>query len=335
MLSQAVVDATEVRYRDRATERSQTIQELRTAGGVMNANDPDLVRKRTKRVINAPSVTPITTTELEKPKTSANALERVILGNDLMNINYLGLGIKAARSIARIQVRDAGGSQIGWGSGFLVSPDLLLTNHHVLEDAATAANSRLQMPGEDDLDGNPMPVQVFNLDPQRFFVTSPIDKLDYTIVAVAPQADGTTVAAYGFNRLIPATGKLVKGEFVTIIQFPNGGQKQIALRQNEVVDIFDDFIHYFTDTAQGSSGAPVMNDQWEVVALHHSGVPKKRNDGKWVNIDGGIWKESEGEERVDWIANEGVRISALVADLKKRPLKGDKLALRKAVTGGA
>jgi V8-like Glu-specific endopeptidase len=236
--------------------------------------------------------------------------------------------------VVRIQVRDAGGSQIGWGSGFLISPDLLLTNHHVLEDLVTAGASRLQIPGEDDLDGNPMAVQVFNLDPQRFFVTSPIDQLDYTIVAVAPQANGTTVAGFGFNRLIPATGKLVKGEYVSIIQFPNGGQKQIALRQNQVVDIFNNFIHYETDTAPGSSGAPVMNDQWEVVALHHSGVPETK-DGKWVNIDGGIWKEAEGEERVHWIANEGIRISTIVADLKKRPLKGDKLALRKAVTGGA
>ena len=76
-----------------------------------------------------------------------------------------------------------------------------------------------------------------------------------------------------------------------------------------------------------------MNDQWEVVALHHSGVPETR-DGKWVNIDGGIWKEEEGEERVHWIANEGIRISAIVADLKGRSMHGERLALRKAVVGG-
>ena len=149
-------------------------------------------------------------------------------------------------------MRDAGGGQIGWGSGFLISPDLVLTNHHVLEDADTAGSSRLQMPGEDDIDGNPLPVQVFDLDPKRFFITSPIDKLDYTIVAVKPRADGTTVASFGFNRLIGATGKLVKGEYVSIIQFPNGGQKQIALRQNQVVDIFTNFVHYETDTSPGS-----------------------------------------------------------------------------------
>lgn len=333
MLPPTVVEVTEGRYRDRAAERSLTIKALRTVGGIMNANDASTVQRRTRRVIAAVSVNPTTATELEKPKTRVSALERVVFGDDLMNINYLGLGIKASRPVARIQVRDGSGTQIGWGSGFMISDDLLLTNNHVLPDTTVAGASRLQMPGEDDLDGNPIAVQVFNLDPGRFYVTSPEDKLDYTIVAVAPQADGTTVSTYGFNRLVGATGKLVKGEYVSIIQFPNGGQKQIALRQNQVVDIFDTFIHYETDTAPGSSGAPVLNDQWEVVALHHSGVPETRN-GKWVNIDGGIWKEEEGEERVHWIANEGIRISAIVADLKKRPLQGEKASLRKKVVSG-
>ena len=31
--------------------------------------------------------------------------------------------------------------------------------------------------------------------------------------------------------------------------------------------------HYSTDTEAGSSGSPVFNDQWEVVALHHSVKP--------------------------------------------------------------
>ena len=59
----------------------------------------------------------------------------------------------------------------------------------------------------------------------------------------------------------------------------------MALRQNQVVDIFDLYVTYQTDTATGSSGAPVFNDQWDVVALHHSGVPEIR-DGKWMTLTG-------------------------------------------------
>jgi V8-like Glu-specific endopeptidase len=37
-------------------------------------------------------------------------------------------------------------------------------------------------------------------------------------------------------------------------------------------------VQYTTDTLPGSSGSPVFNDNWEVVALHHAGGPLKTND---------------------------------------------------------
>jgi V8-like Glu-specific endopeptidase len=64
-----------------------------------------------------------------------------------------------------------------------------------------------------------------------------------------------------------------QGEFVNIIQHPSGHQpKALALCDNQLVDVLDSCLHYQTDTAPGSSGAPVYNDQWEVIALHHSGA---------------------------------------------------------------
>ncbi len=41
-----------------------------------------------------------------------------------------------------------------------------------------------------------------------------------------------------------------------------------------------------TDTAPGSSGSPVFNDQWEVVALHHMGVPKRNEHGDLLTLEG-------------------------------------------------
>jgi len=87
------------------------------------------------------------------------------------------------------------------------------------------------------------------------------------------------------------------GEYVTIIQHPEGKRKQIALRENQVVDMLDDFAHYRTDTAPGSSGSPVFNDQWEIVALHHSGVPKKDSQGRILARDGSVWDSSMGEDQ--------------------------------------
>ena len=77
---------------------------------------------------------------------------------------------------------------------------------------------------------------------------------------------------FGSLKLINRSGKALLGERVSIIQHPQGNTKQIAIRENEVIDIFSDFIHYSTDTQPGSSGSPVFNDQWQVVGLHHAGV---------------------------------------------------------------
>jgi endonuclease G len=52
------------------------------------------------------------------------------------------------------------------------------------------------------------------------------------------------------------------------------------------------------------------------MALHHSGVPKKNSQGRTLTKDGKVWDASMDESLIDWIANEGVRISSIVADLK-------------------
>ena len=82
-------------------------------------------------------------------------------------------------------------------------------------------------------------------------------------------------------------------------------------------------MHYETDTAPGSSGSPVFNDQWEVVALHHSGVPRKDEQGRLLTREGGLWTPEMGEHRIDWVANEGARISRVVRHVKRQRLSSD------------
>src|SRR5262249_39097024 len=55
-----------------------------------------------------------------------------------------------------------------------------------------------------------------------------------------------------------------------------------------------------------------FNDDWEVVALHHSGYAKRNAQSEILAQDGRVWTESMGEDQIDWIANEGVRVAALV-----------------------
>ena len=74
----------------------------------------------------------------------------------------------------------------------------------------------------------------------------------------------------------------------------------------------DLFLEYTTDTLPGSSGSPAFNKDWEVVALHHSGVPEIR-DGGIMTISGTPWRTGMPDSDIHWVANEGVRVSRICA----------------------
>jgi endonuclease G, mitochondrial len=99
-----------------------------------------------------------------------------------------------------------------------------------------------------------------------------------------------------------------------------GRLKEIVVRNNATLVLLDDFLHYATDTEPGNSGSPVFNDQWEIVALHHSGVPATEDDGNWLKPDGTRWRPEDGDSAVRWIANEGARVSVLLRHLAERPV---------------
>ena len=222
---------------------------------------------------------------------------------------------RAGRPVARI-VGDigAGLQPEGFATGFLVATDLLMTNHHVFptrSDAVGVGANFLYEKSERGIEAG----VVFELDPDRFYVSD--ETLDFAIVAVKPRSlTGTTLDALGVITLVEATPKILRGQPVNSIQYPGGGPKRYAIRQNRLVDILDreGFLHYETDTLEGSSGSPAFSEQWELVALHHAGIPEMRN-GRIVAVGGGTWTEEMGDERVHWVANEGIRVSAIVGKL--------------------
>ena len=257
---------------------------------------------------------------IESTDRDPNGLERVLGKSDLCSINFLARGIRAGSAIARLRVRAEDGSGEWFATGFLVAPGLLLTNNHVIPDADAAALAVAEFNFEQDINGVERPKHVFNLMPSRLFFTDA--SLDLTFVEVAPRAfDGMPLSEFQFLPLIGRSGKGLNGEWVTIIQHPGGQAKQIAIRDSRITTPsaedfspgeLDRFIHYTTDSEPGSSGAPVFNDQWQVVAVHHKGVPDFNQKGERLARDGKtIWTEAMGDEEKGWVANEGIRISAI------------------------
>ncbi|MDP1980401.1 serine protease [Undibacterium sp.] len=173
--------------------------------------------------------------------------ERILLVNELQDVNYLARGVVAARSVARIAIHGLGGSQIGWGTGFLIGPGVSLTNHHVLPDAPSCKSSKAHFNYELNEAGEQTGPQIFKSHSHRLFQTS-VD-LDFTVVAVDEKASNAEVhlSSYAYLPLIEATGKMSDGEWLTIIQDPNGGLKQLCVRENKLIKRTENELLYSTD----------------------------------------------------------------------------------------
>jgi endonuclease G len=252
--------------------------------------------------------------------------EQVLEDDDLMPVRYFEIGQLACKPVGRIRVNLGGSVGEGYATGFLIAPRILLTNWHVLRDPSWAKSATVTFDAEDDSKGYPKIARVFPLAPEVIFVSD--KKLDYCFVAVSQQStDGIPIESFGYLRLFRQVGKINRNEYATIIQHPRGRQKQIALRNNKViVYVYDEeyhdennsYLYYDTDTEHGSSGSPVLSDQWFVVALHRRGVPEtKKVSGKLrvLTIDGKFAAADEPEERISYIANEGVRVSKIIASI--------------------
>lgn len=238
--------------------------------------------------------------------------EGILGGNDSDHINFLEHGLRAARSVCRLLL---GGAPVG--TGFLVAPGLLLTNNHVLPDAALAGDFVAEFDYELDSDDQPRRTTRIPLDPAEMFHTSL--PLDYTLVGVMPaNRRSEPLPRFGWLPLDPRTDKILEGEPVVIIQHPQGREKQLCLFHSELVDRAGNYLYYTTDTEIGSSGSPAFNRNWQIVGLHHaSSGTNRHNQGRMVH------------------ANEGVRVSVIMADLRAgRPDAADRVMARAAQTTG-
>jgi endonuclease G len=241
------------------------------------------------------------------------ALERIFTDPDFLHSRWLVDGAKRCDAVARIV------TPVEMGTGFLVSPWLLVTNNHVLPDPDTAADTEVTFRFEEDARGRTTRAVKVRLDPGRCFLTSPVDELDYTAVAVDAVKGKPPGTIFGSIPMVGATGKILSGHPVNIVQHPGGRSREIAVRNNLLVGVDDArYLTYLTDTEPGSSGSPVLNDAWELVALHSRAEPGRDEQGRPIDVDGQVTTDDTPDSRRTWVANKGVRTSAIVADLTAR-----------------
>lgn len=305
------------RWQERSIERHWNTDKM-SGGNVLNIDSPSRATARLLRLANDPVAQAfMKQVRVEEPQNPFShefqefAAERLIGNNDIIDITFLKIGTEVSKSVCRLNYA----RESGFGTGFMVSPRLLMTNNHVLRDETDAANTKAEFNYENNTDKRLEQVVSVKLRPDQFFLTS--KDLDFTIVAVD---DPNRISEFGYNKLFPEEGKAVIGEHINIIQHPNGEPKKLCVSNNQLVDVLDNYIHYVTDTLPGSSGAPVYNNQWELIALHHTGVARRNANKEALLRDGTIWRKGIPDSQVDWVANEGIRVSRIIKEVQSRDL---------------
>lgn len=217
----------------------------------------------------------------------------------------------AGRPVARVVMLGGPGIQPeGFATSFLVTSSLLMTNHHVFPSKADAVGTGANFLYEQSDRGLGTGV-IFEIDADAFYLSD--ESLDVAIVGIRKRSlDGQPIENFGTVALIEATPKILIGQPVNIIQHPEGGPKRYAVTENRLVDLLDSgFLHYDTDTLEGSSGSPAFSENWQLVGLHHAGIPRMSGNDI-ITVDGGVWEEGMPDDRIHWIANEGIRVSSIV-----------------------
>lgn len=228
-------------------------------------------------------------------------VESVIKQPNFLPAWFLRVGSQQARSICKIETTGADYKQrfTSWcGTGFLVAKDILLTNHHVLNSREVASNALCIFGYEQDVTGVELPTKAFRLAPDRFFLTSPVEELDFTFVGI----DGQPGDEFGFIQMDRAYFKVFDREFANIIQHPNGEFKSVVLQENRILSQDEVHLNYLSDTQGGSSGSCVFNNLWKAAALHHA--------SRIATPD-----EAELEVGIQYV-NRGIKLSAIAAHLE-------------------
>jgi hypothetical protein len=277
--------------------RQQMVPQLLNAARLANptAGDLALFARRQGLRGGLPANTP-----------AGDNLERIIRQSNSMQQPLAWLSRLAAiiGQVCRVTVNCAG--RVDHGSGFLLGPDLIITNYHVVERLIKGIAQAQQVTVLFDYlllaDGvTPHSGSSYGLAESDWLVDyaeySPLDRridrgavpqadqLDYALLRLAgapgEQPVGGAANLYphagprGWIRLPPDEPDFAPNSAVYIVQYPQGRELQLALESQGIIGLNANGtrVRYATNTEHGSSGSPCFDANWNLIALHHSGDP--------------------------------------------------------------
>ena len=204
------------------------------------------------------------------------------------------------------------------GTGFLVGPQVVLTNYHVMEAVLTGQRPAAEVECVFDFkklaDGStsrtPVALHVtdWNVDFSQYTAgekagnpdqgVPTTDELDYALVRLAdpvgakPWATnpGGGAANRGWVSLPAAPPDLTSPMGLIIAQHPNGWPMKLGIDTTAInkavqppmwLNANGTRVRYATNTEGGSSGSPVFDLNWHLIALHHYGDPAQGHPAEW------------------------------------------------------
>lgn len=237
-------------------------------------------------------------TNVAKLVQNAPALEKIVRDtNSFLPIEtWLSRAIDIRNRVCRFSFDI--GRLLPVGSGFLVAPDVVLTNHHVVASVINgirqAKQIRVQFDHYELTDGSVSAGTIVQTAEKWLIASAPHDPVDITVhdLTTEPNPANLDFALVRLERKIgdenardrkrgwldlETTAENARaGAPAFIAQYPGERPMQLALDTGGVIGYSPNELRlrYHTNTLGGSSGAPVFNQDWELLALHHAGDPE-------------------------------------------------------------